>query len=114
MSEAPREESTGSNPITDAEAAGQPPTFEQAIEQLESIIEGIESGEVGLESSLQQYERGMKLIRHCRGVLERAEQRIEKLTVDEAGELTASDEAGPDAGAGDDEPGGEHEAGSPD
>jgi exodeoxyribonuclease VII small subunit len=75
-----------------AEATGRPPSFEQAIEQLETIIEGIESGEVGLESSLEQYERGMKLIRHCRGVLERAEHRIEKLTVDESGELASPED----------------------
>lgn len=89
MSEAPLEPSAGGG-----EASGaKPPTFEQAIEQLESIIEGIESGEVGLESSLEQYERGMKLIRHCRGVLDRAEQRIETLTVEEGGGLASGGEA---------------------
>lgn len=71
------------NPADDNQA----PSFEEAIERLEAIIDGIESGEVGLERSLAQYERGMKLIRHCRGILDRAEQRIDKLSVGEDGGL---------------------------
>ena len=54
--------------------------FEQAITQLEEIIERIESGQVGLEKSITEYERGVGLIRRCREVLERAEQRVEELT----------------------------------
>jgi len=61
-------------------------TFEQAVEQLEQIIDAIESGEVGLEQSLKQYEQGVKLLNHCRSILDRAEQKIEQLNVtDEAG-----------------------------
>lgn len=48
--------------------------------QLEEIIERIESGEIGLEKSISEYERGVGLIRRCREVLERAEQRVEELT----------------------------------
>jgi len=60
-------------------------TFEQAVEQLEQIIDAIESGEVGLEQSLKQYEQGVKLLNHCRSILDRAEQKIEQLNVtDEA------------------------------
>ena len=55
-------------------------TFEQAVESLESINDRIESGEIGLEQSLAEYERGMKLIAHCRRILDRAEQRIAELT----------------------------------
>ncbi len=54
--------------------------FEQAIAQLEEIIERIESGQVGLEKSITEYERGVGLIKRCREVLERAEQRVEELT----------------------------------
>ncbi len=59
------------------------PGFEEALEQLEAIIERIESGEVGLEESIGQYEQGAKLIRHCRSILDRAEKKIEELTVEE-------------------------------
>jgi exodeoxyribonuclease VII small subunit len=77
-------------PPTDAEVEQAQLTFEQAIARLESIIEGVESGEVGLEASLAQYEQGMKLIRHCRGILDRAQTQIEKLTVPD--DVPAGDE----------------------
>lgn len=69
------------------------PKFEEAIEQLESIIEKVESGQIGLEESLSQYERGMKLVKQCRQILDTAERRIGELSVDGSGRLK-SDEAG--------------------
>jgi len=56
------------------------PSFETSLEEVESIIERIERGEVGLEESLTQYERGVELIRRCRGILKQAELRVEELT----------------------------------
>ncbi|MHC4080134.1 MAG: exodeoxyribonuclease VII small subunit [Planctomycetota bacterium] len=61
-------------------------SFEQAIEELESIIGRIEQGKIGLAESLAEYQRGAALLKRCRGILEVAEQQIEKLTVDQAGE----------------------------
>jgi exodeoxyribonuclease VII small subunit len=61
-------------------------TFEQAIEELESIIGRIEQGKIGLAESLAEYQRGAALLKRCRGVLEVAEQQIEKLSVEQAGE----------------------------
>lgn len=58
-------------------------SFEESLEEVERIIERIESGEVGLEASIGEYERGSKLIARCRATLERAEQRIRELTADE-------------------------------
>ena len=58
-------------------------SFEKAVQELESIIERIEQGEVGLEQSLDEYRRGDTLIKHCRGILDVAEQQIEKLTQEE-------------------------------
>lgn len=54
-------------------------TYEQAVEELESIIARIESGEIGLEESIRQYERGSALLGRCREILGQAEQRIERL-----------------------------------
>lgn len=54
--------------------------FEQAVAQLEGIVERIESGDVPLEEALAQYERGVLLAGHCRQILGRAEQRIEDLS----------------------------------
>ena len=61
--------------------------YEQAVERLERIVEQIESGQIGLEDALQQYEQGMALIQRCRAILSTAEQRIAELTADENGEL---------------------------
>ena len=54
-------------------------SFESMIESLEQIIERIEGGEVGLEQSIAEYEKGMALIKRCREVLKKAEQRVEEL-----------------------------------
>jgi len=54
--------------------------FEEAIKQLTGIVGKIEQGEIALQDSLGQYERGMALIKHCREILQKAEQRIEKIS----------------------------------
>ena len=55
-------------------------SFEQTIKELGGIVEKIEQGQIPLAESLGQYERGMVLIKHCRGILEKAEMRIEKIS----------------------------------
>jgi len=55
-------------------------TFEEALARLEEIIERIESGEVGLEKAIGEYERGVVLIRRCKDILQKAEQRVDELT----------------------------------
>ena len=55
------------------------PTFESMVEALEQIIERIEGGETGLEQSIAEYEKGMSLIKRCREILQRAEQKVEEL-----------------------------------
>lgn len=50
------------------------------MEQLESIVERVEGGEIGLEQALAEYERGVALVRRCREVLQRAELRVEELS----------------------------------
>jgi exodeoxyribonuclease VII small subunit len=68
--------SAATKPQDDSDAL----TFEQALEQVESIIDRIERGEVGLEQSLAEYERGVKLIQHCRQIHSHAAQRVDDLT----------------------------------
>ena len=58
-------------------------TYEQAVSELETIIDRIEQGEVGLEESLAQYRRGAALLRRCRAILDEADQQIEELTAEE-------------------------------
>ena len=55
-------------------------TFEQALAELEGIVNEVEQGKIGLEESIDKYEQGMKLIKHCRGILEAAEKRIETIS----------------------------------
>jgi len=63
--------------------------FEEAVDALTEIVRGIEGGEIELEASLEQYERGMGLIKHCRGILEKAEKRIEKISAENKAEEDA-------------------------
>jgi exodeoxyribonuclease VII small subunit len=58
-------------------------TFEQAIQQLKGIVDRIEQGEIPLQDSLEQYEKGMALIKHCRDILQKAEKRIERISKEE-------------------------------
>lgn len=64
-------------------------SFEESMAQLEQIVAAIESGQIGLEESLAKYEQGMAMVKHCRGILDRAEKRIEILT-QQGAELTAA------------------------
>lgn len=66
-------------PDPDANAESQP-TFEEALAELETIVHDLEEGQLGLGESLAQYERGVKLMRHCHGLLEGAERKVELLT----------------------------------
>lgn len=53
--------------------------FEESIKELTNIVSKIEQGQIPLQDSLQQYEKGMALIKHCRTILQKAEKRIEKI-----------------------------------
>jgi exodeoxyribonuclease VII small subunit len=64
----------------------QEPTFEQALVELEQIVQKLERGELPLEESLRLYEEGIRLSRLCHGKLEQAEGRIEVLLKDPRGE----------------------------
>ena len=55
-------------------------SFEETIKELGSIVGKIEQGEIPLQDSLTQYERGMSLIQHCQAILKKAEKRIEKIS----------------------------------
>jgi len=61
---------------TDTEA----PSFEGSIVELQNIVSQLEDGSLPLENSMEQFERGISLLRNCYKVLEQAEQRIEVLT----------------------------------
>lgn len=56
-------------------------SFEQALEQLESIVGDLEQGDVPLEQSIRIYERGEALKKHCEMLLKSAEDKVEKIRV---------------------------------
>ena len=69
--------------------------FEAAVEELESIISRIESGELELDESMSLHKRGQVLLRICRERLEAAEQELKTVSLDDevlAGEDPDSDE----------------------
>ena len=60
--------------------------FEKALEELEGIVESLESGDLSLENSLKSFEKGIKLARQCQEQLSKAELQVQKL-IEENGEL---------------------------
>ena len=53
--------------------------FEKSLQNLEKIVNNMESGELGLEESLAQFEKGIKLAKNCQDTLTNAEFRVEQL-----------------------------------
>ncbi|NJD32747.1 MAG: exodeoxyribonuclease VII small subunit [Gammaproteobacteria bacterium] len=53
--------------------------FEQALAELEAVVERLEHGELPLEDALKQFERGIELARSCQVSLQQAEQKVEIL-----------------------------------
>ncbi|MHC5306636.1 exodeoxyribonuclease VII small subunit [Bartonella sp. LJL80] len=60
-------------------------SFEQALEQLERIVENLERGDVALEQSIRIYERGEALKKHCDTLLKAAENKVEKIRLSREG-----------------------------
>ena len=55
-------------------------SFEESLEELEKIVAELESGKLGLSDALQRYEQGVKHLKSCQQLLERAERKIELLS----------------------------------
>ena len=52
-------------------------SFEQSINELEDIARKLEDGSIGLEESIAEFEKGVKLAKFCHNKLEEAERKIE-------------------------------------
>jgi len=57
------------------------PSFEQSLEELEQMVETMETGDLPLEKLISSYERGAELISHCESVLNNARKRLELITL---------------------------------
>lgn len=54
-------------------------SFEDAVQELEAIIQRMSGGSQSLENSIAEFERGIKIVRECQKLLSDAEQRVESL-----------------------------------
>jgi len=61
--------------------------FEEALAELEGVVERLESGDLSLEDSLAAFEEGVKLVKYCNQKLADVEKRIELLVKDKEGKL---------------------------
>lgn len=78
------------------------PDFEQALSELETLVQKLETGDVPLEDALKTFERGVALTRQCQTALRTAQQKVEMLLSKNGAETVApfddEDEDADDAG----------------
>lgn len=90
MSKQERSDKTG-------ETGASPARFEEALAELEQLVESLEQGDLSLEDSLAQFERGVTLARECRDALASAEHKVQML-LEREGEEGSLTDFDPDAG----------------
>lgn len=56
-------------------------SFEQALDQLEQIVDRLERGDVALDESIKIYDQGEALKKHCATLLKAAEDKVEKIRI---------------------------------
>ena len=66
-------------------------TFEENINELESIITSLEKGEVPLDECIELFEKGVKISKECITMLDNAEQKIKLLSENDEGQIVESD-----------------------
>lgn len=70
-------------------------SFEQALEELEKIVSGLEGGNVPLDQSIAQYERGEALRAHCQKLLQSAQAKVEKIKLGADGKAAGTEPLDP-------------------
>jgi exodeoxyribonuclease VII small subunit len=64
-------------------------SFEQALAELEKIVQDLERGQLDLDAAITAYERGTQLKLHCEGKLREAQLRVEKISLGPDGRARA-------------------------
>lgn len=64
-------------------------TYEESIKELEQVVRELESNELTLDESIEKFEKGMQLSKHCSTLLENAEKKISLLIEKEDGSYTS-------------------------
>ena len=62
-------------------------SFEEALSELEGIVESLERGDIDLEDSISIYERGVVLKAHCESKLEKAKMKVDKIITQPDGDF---------------------------
>ena len=73
-----------------------PINFEATLNELETLVEQLERGDISLEESLKQFENGIQLVRSCQQSLQAAEQKVQMLTRDRTGDTLEDFATAPD------------------
>ncbi|WP_343313735.1 exodeoxyribonuclease VII small subunit [Brucella sp. BE17] len=71
-------------------------SFEDALKQLEKIVDNLERGDVPLEESIRIYERGEALKKHCDVLLKSAEDKVEKIRLGRDGQPVGTEPLDPE------------------
>lgn len=65
-------------------------SFEDALRELEQIVEKLEQGQGSLDDAIAAYERGAALKKHCQRKLEEARLKVDKIRLDENGQVAGT------------------------
>ena len=65
-------------------------SFEEAMRELEAVVDKLERGDVALDASIALYERGAALKKRCEDELKRAEEKVAQITLDTDGNPTGT------------------------
>ncbi|MCI5054276.1 MAG: exodeoxyribonuclease VII small subunit [Pelagibacteraceae bacterium] len=63
-------------------------SFEKAMAELETIVSDLENGSIELEESIEKYQRGIQLKKHCDQKLKEANMKIDQIEIDKHGNVT--------------------------
>lgn len=69
-------------------------SFEEAIAELEQVVNRLDSGDVPLDESIRLYERGAALKEHCEAKLAEADAKVRQITLDAKGQPTGTTDVG--------------------
>jgi len=72
------------------------PSFEEALSELEEIVQRLERGDMSLDEALEGFERGIRLVRYCSQTLDKMALQVEQLVVSEDGEILVEPFVTPD------------------
>ncbi|MBM3214880.1 exodeoxyribonuclease VII small subunit [Candidatus Poribacteria bacterium] len=72
------------------------PPFEEALDELEAIVQRLERGETSLDEALKSFERGIQLVRQCAKTLDAMDLRVEQLLVSDDGVIRVEPFDAPD------------------